>query len=164
MNADPADVLLAHDLWATSKLLDACEPLSHEQLHKRFEIGCGSLHDTVVHMVGAMRIWADVLGVRTPRPWIDEAPRRTVAELRTIVNEAAADLAACARSGPMDQQLTRERLGTVHTYSRGVVLTHVTTHGMHHRAQCLNMLRQLGVNPLPQSSVVEWSRAGCPLL
>jgi uncharacterized damage-inducible protein DinB len=33
---------------------------------------------------------------------------------------------------------------------------HVATHGMHHRAQCLNMLRQLGVNPLPPISVLEW--------
>jgi uncharacterized damage-inducible protein DinB len=40
--------------------------------------------------------------------------------------------------------------------SRGGVITHVATHGMHHRAQCLNMLRQLGVTPLPKSSVVEW--------
>ena len=28
---------------------------------------------------------------------------------------------------------------------------------MHHRAQCLNMLRQLGVTPLPPSSVAEWT-------
>jgi len=27
---------------------------------------------------------------------------------------------------------------------------------MHHRAQCLNMLRQLGVDPVPPSAVVEW--------
>jgi uncharacterized damage-inducible protein DinB len=33
----------------------------------------------------------------------------------------------------------------------------VTTHAMHHRAQCLNMLRHLGVTPLPPSSVAEWT-------
>ena len=42
------------------------------------------------------------------------------------------------------------------TFARGAVITHVTTHGMHHRAQCLNMLRQLGVEQLPPSAVVEW--------
>ena len=41
--------------------------------------------------------------------------------------------------------------------TRGVVVTHVATHGMHHRAQCPNMLRQVGVEKLPPSSVVEWS-------
>jgi uncharacterized damage-inducible protein DinB len=34
------------------------------------------------------------------------------------------------------------------------------THGMHHRAQCLNMLRRLGVQPLPPSSVAEWTWLG----
>jgi uncharacterized damage-inducible protein DinB len=31
---------------------------------------------------------------------------------------------------------------------------------MHHRAQCLNMLRHLGVTPLPPSSVTEWDLMG----
>jgi uncharacterized damage-inducible protein DinB len=48
---------------------------------------------------------------------------------------------------------------TVHM-TRGAVLTHVTTHGMHHRAQCLNMLRHLGLSPLPPSSVTEWTLFG----
>jgi hypothetical protein len=29
---------------------------------------------------------------------------------------------------------------------------------MHHRAQCLNMLRHIGLTPLPLSSVLEWIR------
>jgi uncharacterized damage-inducible protein DinB len=40
------------------------------------------------------------------------------------------------------------------------MLIHVTTHGMHHRAQCLNMLRQLAVpgisDRLPEIDVLEW--------
>ena len=47
-----------------------------------------------------------------------------------------------------------EAVGDVEVY-RGGVLTHVMTHGMHHRAQCLNMFRQLGVKG-PPSAVVEW--------
>ena len=35
------------------------------------------------------------------------------------------------------------------------MLAHVATHGMHHRAQCLNMLRQLGA-PLPEIDLLEW--------
>ena len=44
--------------------------------------------------------------------------------------------------------------------ARAAVLTHVATHGMHHRAQCLNMLRRLDVQPLPPSSVSEWTWLG----
>ena len=44
--------------------------------------------------------------------------------------------------------------------TRGATIVHVTTHGTHHRAQCLNILRQLGVTPLPPSSVAEWTWMG----
>ena len=47
-------------------------------------------------------------------------------------------------------------------FMRGAVLMQVTTHGMHHRAQCINMLRQLGVKPLPNSSVADWMRSADP--
>ncbi len=33
--------------------------------------------------------------------------------------------------------------GKTHRFALGAALVHVTTHGMHHRAQCLNMLRHL---------------------
>ena len=55
--------------------------------------------------------------------------------------------------------VTRVREGQVIRLTRAGVITQVTTHGMHHRAQCLNMLRHLGVKPLPPSSVIEWVRA-----
>ena len=48
------------------------------------------------------------------------------------------------------------RGGREYAFPRGNVIVHVTTHGMHHRAQCVNMLRHIGINPLPQSSVLEW--------
>ena len=160
--SDHIDILLAHDRWASGRLLDACESLSPEQLSQKFEIGPGSLHDTVIHIIGAMRAWTDTLATRPPRPWIDEAPRRTVAELRTLLADAAEDLARSARLGPMDQILSRERQGQVSQFTRAIIISHVATHGVHHRAQCLNMLRRLGVKPLPQSSVTEWSRAGRP--
>ncbi len=62
----------------------------------------------------------------------------------------------------MGETFERTRQGVTTVYTRATILCHVHTHSMHHRAQCLNMLRHLGVNPLPQSSVVEWSRAGAP--
>jgi uncharacterized damage-inducible protein DinB len=42
----------------------------------------------------------------------------------------------------------------------GTALVHVTTHGMHHRAQCLNMLRHMGVpgisDRLPEIDPLDW--------
>ncbi|MDB5354509.1 MAG: DinB family protein [Phycisphaerales bacterium] len=155
MTSNPLDILLAHDLWANRQIFDACAKLTPEQFHQRFEMGPGSLHDTATHILGAMRVWGDLLAGREQRPRLEGA-RRTPGELLALLEEISADLAASARAHPTDDLVTRVREGKTYTFPRGGVLAHVTTHGMHHRAQCLNMLRHLGVTPLPPSSVAEW--------
>lgn len=153
--AEPLEIMLAHNLWATRKLLDACDRLSEEQFHRRFEMGPGSLHDTATHIIAGMRRWGDLLAGREQRPRL-EGPRRSVADLAALLEEIGADVAASARAHPVSETVTAERGGRTASFTRGAVLTHVLTHGMHHRAQCLNMLRQLGAEPLPPSSVLEW--------
>jgi len=154
--SDPLEILLAHDAWATRKLLDAAAKLTPEQFHQRFEMGPGSVHDTLTHILGAMRAWSDMLAARPMRPR-PEGARRTVAELDAMLDQSAADFAACVRALPLSETITRIRDGKSYTFTRGAVLVHVATHGTHHRAQCLNMLRHLGVQPLPPSSVAEWT-------
>jgi uncharacterized damage-inducible protein DinB len=156
--ANPLDILLSHDRWATQKLLETCAGLSEEQFHQRFDIGPGSLHDTTTHILGAMRRWGDMLAGREQRPRL-EGGRRTPAELLTLLDDVASDFAATARAHPPAEVVSGSRDGKTYTFPRGTVLTHVATHAMHHRAQCLNMLRQLGVTPLPPSDVIQWARA-----
>lgn len=60
-SSDILDILLAHDTWGTRKLLELCRPLSREQFHRRFEIGLGSLHETLTHIISTMRRWSDRL-------------------------------------------------------------------------------------------------------
>jgi uncharacterized damage-inducible protein DinB len=155
--SNPLDILLAHDRWATTQILTACAKLTPEQFHQRFEMGPGSLHDTATHILAAMQVWGDLLAGREQRPRL-EGSKRSIADLRILLDTIADDIAASARAYPLDQIVTRVREGKTYHFTRGVVLMQVTTHAMHHRAQCLNMLRQLGVQPLPPSSVIEWCR------
>ena len=163
--SDPLQILLSHDRWATTQMLDACSKLSDEQFHRRFEIGPGSLHDTLTHVVSAMRAMTETLagdgpgGTPRPRPEGD-GRRRTPGELRGLLEEAWGELAGESRRRPLGETVTRRtRDGRTLTMTRAAVVVHVTTHGTHHRAQCLNMLRRLGVTPLPPSSVAEWTWA-----
>ncbi len=160
--SNPLDILLAHDQWATRQILDACAKLTPEQFHRRSEMGWGSLHDTATHIISVIRIWTDVLSVRELRPRL-EGTQRSVADLIALLDEASAELVAIARSQPLDGLVNRVRDGKTYTFARGAILTHVTTHGMHHRAQCLNMLRHAGVSPLPPSSVAEWTQMADPI-
>lgn len=156
--SDPLRILLAHDRWATAQVLSACAALPDEQFHRRFEIGPGSLHDTLTHMVSAMRTWTDSLAARDPRPRPDaDGVRRTTAELSILHDEACTELATEAARLPLADPATRRlRDGRTIQMTRAAILVHVTSHGMHHRAQCLNMLRHVGAK-LPPSSVTEWT-------
>jgi uncharacterized damage-inducible protein DinB len=157
MTSNPFDILLAHDRWATEQILQACAGLTPEQFNRPFEMGRGSLHNTVAHLLAAMRAWNDMLNGREPGPRIDsDGKQHTAGELLSLLNEIAAEFSASARAHPLDGIVTRVRDGKTYTFTRGGVVTHVATHGMHHRAQCLNMLRHVGVKPLPPSSVLEW--------
>lgn len=160
--SDCLQILLSHDRWATEQILNVCGTLTADQFHRRFDIGPGSLHDTITHMVAVMRVWTETLAGQEPRPRLDaDGQRRTPEQLLALLDEVWCELSAEARRLPVREMVTRHmRNGRVLQITRGAVLTHATTHGTHHRAQCLNMLRQLGVTPLPASSVVEWTWLG----
>jgi uncharacterized damage-inducible protein DinB len=156
--SDPLEILLAFDLWATRQILEACAKVNHEQFHQRFEIGPGSLHAATTHIVGAMQAWTQTLAGQERGPRLEEDGRqRTPAEILALLQTAAAALAEQAHRRPLDEMVSRVRDDKTYRFTRGAVLMQVMTHGMHHRAQCLNMLRHLGVKPLPPSSVTEWT-------
>lgn len=182
LSADPLHILLEHNRWATKRVLTFCEELSETQFNERFDIGPGSLNNTLTHIVGAMRRWADRIDGRPLRPTIEvpegstwtffggpeqgprpEVPRRSPKELKRLLDEAAVDLRAVA------DRCVQRGLATVfvvnfgskvYHFTYGAALTHVTTHGMHHRAQCLNMLRRLNAPCMSRQDVeigvIDW--------
>jgi uncharacterized damage-inducible protein DinB len=155
--SNPLDILLAHDRWATRQIIQACAALPAEKFHQKFEMRPGSLHATIAHLLGSMQEWTDMLAQREQRPPLDAGGvSYSPDQLRTALDELVAERDNLARAHPLDEMVSRERGGKVYSFTRGAVLTHVTTHAMHHRAECLDMLRHLGVNPLPPSSVLEW--------
>ncbi len=158
--ATPFKILLAYDRWAARLILDACAKLSPEQFHQRFDLGPGSLHDTTVHMLGAMKTWTQTLAGQEPGARLEQGGPRSPADVIALLEVCARDFAAEAGRLPLSETVTRSRDGKSFTFTRGAVCMQVMTHGAHHRAQCLNMLKQLGVKPLPFSSVAEWTRFG----
>ncbi len=154
--SDPVQILLAHNHWATRNVLDACAKLTDAQLDQEFEMGAGSLRATMTHVLGALRGWGDLLAQRDQRERLETQDPLSPVQLLEMLDEVGADILATVDS-PLDEVLTAERGGKSYSFTRGAILTHVTTHGMHHRAQVLNMLRHLGVDPVPPSSVMEWT-------
>jgi uncharacterized damage-inducible protein DinB len=165
VTSDPLAALLGHNRWATHKILSLCAPLTPGQFHQRFDIGPGSLHDTIVHIIGCMRGWADDVAGAGSRPWPHERKGRyTTAELGErldSVSDYLAEMIERSRACLGDHVRVKFRGdGPTFTFTRGVALTHALVHGTHHRAQCLNMLRQLNVpgvsDRLPDIDLNEW--------
>jgi uncharacterized damage-inducible protein DinB len=179
LTSDPITVLAAHDSWATRKLLETCTKLSREQFHQKFEIGLGSLHDNLTHIVGVMLRWADRVSGRPLRspimkmnfpgaPPTPDARDRTPVELLAILGEAEADLKSIIESvrakglaNPIQVTWpTKDGGKKTYTFSTGAAIVHLYTHGEYHRAQCVNMLRHLkgpGVSDaLPDIGVIDW--------
>jgi uncharacterized damage-inducible protein DinB len=176
VTADPLEVLHAHNLWATRRVLELCRGLTKEQFHQSFPIGPGErggLHATLTHIISAMRRWADRIAEREVRPSLEKPPpgwtieaeprERTVEELLELLEEAAADLRTVGEEamrrgleGVITMQLASPQGPKSYRFTRGASLTHALTHGHYHRSQCMNMLRQLGMKDLPDLDVCDW--------
>jgi uncharacterized damage-inducible protein DinB len=156
---DLLDRLLQHDAWTTRQLLLRSQGLADEQLDRRFDIGHGSVRDTFEHIIFNMEVWSNLMAGGEPLP---ADRQRSVSAFTRRLERAASDLSQVAREvaardgwdemwlDVLDDPPTRK------TY--GGAIAHVITHSMHHRAQLLWMLRQLGVQSLPEGDVLSWEQ------
>ena len=165
---DLLDRLLGHDAWTTRQLLRLCRDLSDEQLDREFDIGHRTVRATLAHVIRNVEVWSDLMARRPVREDPGARPEaHSVSGLIARLDHAAADLAAVARAvarrGGWDETWldVLDRPPAEKTY--GGAIAHVVTHGMHHRAQLLYMLRRLGVVELPEGDVLSWERQARPL-
>ncbi|MBX3365403.1 MAG: DinB family protein [Phycisphaeraceae bacterium] len=165
---DPYHILLEHNHWATGVVLDLCAKVTTAQWHQRFEIGPGSLHDTIGHIVGAMFRWADRILQREVRPSIEKIEgghsphglmrllENASSELRDVITESR----RLGMDGVIEITLPRSAGPTVYRMTRSGAIVHVLSHGNYHRSQCMNMLRHLKVpgvsDAIPDTDVSEW--------
>lgn len=167
-----------HRMWTNRNLLEAAGSLSDEQRRRSFAIGQGSIWKTLTHLMGAEYVWLEVLtgneAAQVPGdvpgkiPGNQEAPggaatldelatrwaeldRRWEAYLATLTDEALDEVVHRTRTLP---DLTHQRFAA----RRADVLLHVCTHAQHTVAQFVNMLRQLGLDAFPATSLMDMAR------
>lgn len=158
---DLLDRMLQHDAWTTARLLDCARGLCDDQLDQRFEFGHASVRATFIHIIQNLCTWTDLMsGSVHPSPWI--APDAPIASLIEYQREASDRLYRLGREIADQGRLNETFVDTLDSPPRrksfGGGLLHLATHGMHHRAQLLIMLRQLGVQDLPEGDALGWER------
>jgi uncharacterized damage-inducible protein DinB len=157
---DLLDRLLGHDEWTTGELLRRCAELTESQMRQRFDIGMGSLHKTLVHMITDVRIWADLISTGSTdgatSAW-HELDLAGLSDAHTTSYAAFAEIARRVQAENRINDVWVDLLGdppTAKTF--GGAILHVITHNMHHRAQMLNMLSRLGLRDLPEGDLLSW--------
>ena len=147
MDGAPLRDAFAHHVWATLRLIDACLPLSEEQLATAVPGTYGSILDTVRHLVGGDSGYLFVVGGGRTQPIEEEG--MGLAELRAVVEANGAGWSTVLE-GELDPEaiLVRHRDdGSEFHAPRGVRLAQVLHHGTDHRSQICTALTTLGIEP-----------------
>ena len=160
---DLLDRLIEHDDWTTRKVLARCAELSEDQLDQTFPFEHGSVRATLEHMLGNIEIWTELMG---DRPLSEAGSDTSLPALETRFDAAYAAFGALARRVRDDGRLNAlwtDRLDKPprqKTYAAAIL--HVILHDMHHRAQLLLLLDQLGLTNLPEGDLLGWEMTQHP--
>ena len=139
----------AHHTWATLRLLDACLPLSAEQLETSVPGTYGSILATVRHLVGAD---SSYLFVATAGSVAEiDADHVDLPGLRAAMEGNGPAWSSFLAGGPdPDIVLVRHRNdGSEGHAPMGIRLAQALHHGTDHRSQVCTALTELGVEPPP---------------
>jgi uncharacterized damage-inducible protein DinB len=155
---DILDRYLGYEAWTLRHFVARCAELTPAQLHQRFDVGPGSVHETVEHIVGNLETWTDLMRARPVR---DLGPLAdSVAEYLRRLDAAMADFRACAQEMAATEQLDASYIDvlddppTAKTF--GGTILHVLTHTSVHRWELQHMLARLGLPALREGDALSW--------
>jgi uncharacterized damage-inducible protein DinB len=165
----PAPRLDAHEIaayfsytdWANHRLLNAID-LPDDALDRPFEMGMGTLRKTLTHMADAEMWWWKNWTIG-PSPFDRLPATLSLAEIATEFENATRrrnDYVARLTPDQLDQ-VVEGRFNQYRFHLRvSETMLQLCGHATHHRAQAINMLRQLGVPSarLPRVDFVVWIR------
>jgi uncharacterized damage-inducible protein DinB len=159
---DLLDRLLRHDAWTTRQLLDICAQLSDEQLDREFDIGHRSLRATFHHIIRNLEVWSSLMAGECVSAHDDRTMPGMVHRLESAAQRFANISRQIADRNAWDETWLDLLDDPPREKTYGGAIAHVITHGMHHRAQVLYLLRMSGVSHAIEGDVLSWeSQSHC---
>jgi uncharacterized damage-inducible protein DinB len=149
---------LGYEAWTLRYMLLRCKELSREQLHQPFDIGQGSLHRTVAHIIGNLEAWTDLMRER-PERTLPPMPDNAEGYLSRF-EVAMADFDSCARMLAAQKRLDDTYMDVFDNPPKaktfGGTLLHVLTHTTVHRWEVQHMLQRLGLDDVIEGDALGW--------
>jgi uncharacterized damage-inducible protein DinB len=151
MDLETTRFLYEFNVWASHRLLDACETLSDDQFTRDLGSSFGSVRGTLAHIFAAEWLWLERWRGRSPAGLLHTDVYANLADLRKNWAEFDRELLGFVNGlSPADLVRVhdyRTTKGAPSTNALWQMLQHVVNHGTYHRGQVATLLRQLGARP-----------------
>jgi uncharacterized damage-inducible protein DinB len=152
--------LHAYNSWADNLVFEALSEMPGEQYMKDLRTSHGGIHGTMVHLVGAEKIWLERFH-GAPKALLSENPPKSLAELRSVWEQVGYDTAKWIGSmtdRKLGETFTMTTLsGQTYTHIFWQAYQHLVNHSSYHRGQVVAMMRQLGAKP-PVTDLIRFYR------
>lgn len=155
---------VGHSAWALRRLLEEAGRLTPEQVRRDLGVGPGSLLDNLAHTIEAMFFFGDCFAGRAYVVRAGFAERAgSMDGLRGLVDEAERELLTSMEGAGGGWRSSTERVAWASSDAGSLsvcaAVAQVFDHAAAHRAQCVNMLKRLGVSPLPDLDPMSYEAA-----
>jgi uncharacterized damage-inducible protein DinB len=145
---DLFDDLYAYNDWANQRVLTLCAGLTAEQLDTPRQMGFGTLRATLFHILAADEIWLERWNRVPWRPFPTDPQGLSLASISERLQQVASErrkLIEAKRSAAWSERIAyQDSKQTPYEHQLSDLLLHGANHGVHHRAQALNYLKQFG--------------------
>lgn len=154
--------MAAYNIWANQKILDVILSLPEEKQKAEIPSSFTSLFTTILHMWNAESIWWQRMKLqeRITSPFENfKGSMQEMANEFLRQNRQWEEWVNNASDAALDHVFQYQTARKEH-FKQPVyqMILHVFNHGTYHRGQLINMLRQLGVEKLPPTDFILWSR------
>lgn len=158
MDGDRFRILYDYHIWANHRVWECAMQLSDEQYVQPFSHSVGSVHEQLVHLMGADYIWMSRLQGTSPTAVLTAGDYPNRAAVRALWDQLEGDARAFLAT------LDGAHFEAVVEYRRTngdpmrdpvwVILTQLVNHGTDHRAQIMAQLNTFGVKTGAQDFIV----------
>ena len=143
--------LYEYGAWVVGRLLEPAAAVTSEQFERKILPGFGSLHHTLVHLLGAEVLWMARWQEQSPKTVLSPEDLPTVTAIRErwteLIDERRANLAGFNEADLAVTVHWTNMHGQPFALPRWQVMLHCANHSTHHRSEAAAILSELGHEP-----------------
>jgi uncharacterized damage-inducible protein DinB len=157
---DILDRYLGYEAWTLRHFISRCQELTTAQLHQPFDIGPGTLHEIISHIIHNLEAWTDLMR-KQPQRQLPPMPD-TVEGYLARFDAAMADFGDYATTLAAQNRLDDSYVDLLDNpptrKSYGGTILHVLTHTTVHRWEMQHILQRLGLPDLLEGDALGWEK------